>query len=818
MENNAKQVNKLLRDAAMEALSMKHDYIGTEHVLLAMFKQEGMVSTTLLKLGAKYEIFKDLILKQTGYGNAVVPPMSLTPRMKRVLETAGNEARALGHTYLGAEHVLLALVQEEDAFSSMILKYSGISPEVIGKEIVNQLQKAPMTGSSSGEKETAVSKFCRDLNQLAKDGKIDPVVGRGKEIERIIQVLSRRTKNNPVLIGEPGVGKTAIAEGLAQRIVQGNIPEIMREKRIVSLDLAGMLAGTKYRGDFEERLKETINELVKDKNVVLFVDELHTIIGAGASEGSMDASNILKPFLSKGEIQMIGATTIDEYRKHIEKDAAFERRLQPIMVEEPTVEETIQILKGIRDKYEVHHGVEITDEALEAAAELSHRYLTDRFLPDKAVDLIDEAASMIRVKNFVAPNSLKELEEKLDVLEKEKEQAVANQAFEKAASLRDETETIRRELKQVQEEWKKQKKLKNMMVGFDQIAKIVSQWSNVPVTKMTVEESERYLNLDKELKSIVIGQDLAIDAISHAIKRSRVGLADPKKPVGSFIFVGPTGVGKTYLAKSLAKSLFGDEEAMIRIDMSEYMEKHSVSRLVGSPPGYVGYDDGGQLTEAVRRKPYSVVLFDEIEKAHPDVFHILLQVLDDGRLTDSKGRVVNFKNTVLIMTSNVGATSLNKRNTMGFAIQENENLAEYEKMKEIIHEELKKTFRPEFLNRVDDIIVFQHLKEDSVQKIVGLMTEEIEGRLQNMDIHVEIDKKVQKEIAKAGYDENYGARPLRRTMENLIENRLSEEILAGKISKNEDILIDYDTRKKKIVFRKKEKADEGMVELEETVK
>ena len=644
--DNAMNINKLLRDAAMESFALKHDYIGTEHLLMAMLKQEGMVSATLLRMGAKYEVLQGLIINQIGYGNAVTPPMTMTPRVKRVLQNAQDEARAMGHRYVGAEHVLLALLKEKDAFSTIMLQYAGLQPEAVSKELMQQLQNNGQ--QKTNQKDTAVSKFCWDLNEMAQEGKIDPVIGRSKEIERIIQVLSRRTKNNPVLIGEPGVGKTAIAEGLAQRIVQGNIPEIMAKKRIVSLDLAGMLAGTKYRGDFEERLKDTINELVKSQDVILFVDELHTVIGAGASEGSMDASNILKPFLSKGEIQMIGATTIEEYRKHIEKDAAFERRLQPVMVDEPTVEETVEILKGIRDKYEVHHGVEITDEALQAAAELSHRYLTDRFLPDKAVDLIDEAASMIRVKNFVTPKELKDLEERLDTLEKEKEQAIANQAFEKAATLRDEIEELRNDVKDEKTEWKTKTKRKSLVVGFDEIAKVVSDWSNVPVTKMTVEESERYLNLDKELKKIVIGQDQAIDAISQAIKRSRVGLGDPGKPVGSFIFVGPTGVGKTYLAKSLAKVLFGDENDMIRIDMSEYMEKHSVSRLVGSPPGYVGYDEGGQLTEAVRRKPYSVVLFDEIEKAHPDVFHMLLQVLDDGRLTDSQGRVVNFKNTVVL--------------------------------------------------------------------------------------------------------------------------------------------------------------------------
>ena len=782
---NGKDINQLLRDASMEAWSMKHDYIGTEHILLAMFNQDSVATQALVQAGASYDALLDTVRNMIGEGEAQVPPTGFTPRTKRVLQQAEHEARQLGHRFMSVEHVLLALLREEDSFSTMMLRANQVDKDDIVQYVYSSLSagKEQEEVAETGEKKQSVlEKYSRNLNQMAQDGKIDPVIGRSTEIERIIQVLSRRTKNNPVLIGEPGVGKTAIAEGLAQKIVESDVPEIMKEKRVVSLDLASMLAGTKYRGEFEERVKQAIDELVKESDIILFIDELHTIVGAGAAEGALDAANILKPVLARGELQIIGATTIDEYRKHIEKDAALERRLQPIMVEEPSVEDAVQILLGVRDKYEAHHNVKITDEAVEAAVELSARYLTDRFLPDKAIDLIDEAASMMRVKNYVAPNNLKELEDKLEELVEQKDKAVAVQDFEKAASVRDEIKVLKNAIKEKEQEWEQKKTLNKMEVGFDEIAKIVADWSHVPVTKLTEEESAKYLHLDEELKRQVVGQDNAIDSISHAIKRARVGLKDPKKPVGSFIFVGPTGVGKTYLAKSLAKSLFGDEDAMVRIDMSEYMEKHSVSRLVGSPPGYVGYDEGGQLTEAVRRKPYSVVLFDEIEKAHPDVFNMLLQVLDDGRLTDGKGKTVNFKNTVLIMTSNVGATRLDKQNTIGFAKATEVEKQEYERMKEIIEEELKHTFRPEFLNRVDDIIIFSALKPDNIREIVDLMVAELADRAADY-------------IGTKGFDKVYGARPLERTLQSLIEDDLAEEILKGEIEKNDNIVIDYEDEK-----------------------
>ena len=618
------------------------------------------------------------------------------------------------------------------------------------------------------------------------------MIGRKDEIERIIQVLVRRTKNNPVLIGEPGVGKTAIAEGLAQRIVEGNVPEIIKDKEIYTLDVSALIAGAKYRGDFEERLKDVIAEVEDREDVILFIDEIHVVIGAGGAEGAMDASNILKPTLTKGELQIIGATTIDEYREHIEKDTAFERRLMPIMVEEPSVEDTILILKGLRDKYEAHHNVKITDEALAAAAELSHRYINDRFLPDKAIDLIDEAASKLRVENFKSPNALKELEDELKKLSKEKEEAVTSQNFEEAAKVRDQEKKVKEALDDEKKHWDKEKHSQNMTVDEEEIAEIVSKWSGVPVTTMNAEESERLVHLEDDLNGQVIGQPQAVEAVSRAIKRARVGLKSADKPIGSFIFVGPTGVGKTYLAKSLAKSLFGDESAMIRVDMSEYMEKHTVSRLVGSPPGYVGYDEGGQLTEAVRRKPYSVVLFDEIEKAHPDVFNILLQILDDGRLTDGQGRTVDFKNTVLIMTSNVGATLLKKQNTMGFGAPDEGNAKGYDKMVETIQGRLKETFRPEFLNRIDEIIVFKYLEKEQVKEIVKLMLRDLQTRLEDNDFSVTFADAVVDYIGKEGFDEEYGARPLVRSIRKNIEDRLADEILSGKVHKEKAIHIDVE--------------------------
>ena len=810
MNNNSGTIDNLLKMASRESLKLKQDYIGTEHILLAFFKMDNAETKALLNAGADYENLKAIIISSIGYGKSETPPTGFTPRVKRLLEMSREEAGKRGDQYVGSVHVLLALLRDEESFSAYMLKTTGVNK----KKILEQLSSPNNKGSKKGamkQEDSTIEKFSRNLNDLAREGKIDPVIGRNDEIERIIQVLLRRRKNNPVLIGEPGVGKTAIAEGLAQRIVEGEVPEIIADKELVSLDLAGMLAGTKYRGDFEERLKNTINELIEQENVVLFIDEFHTIVGAGGAEGAMDASNILKPVLAKGEIQMIGATTIDEYRKNIEKDAALERRLQPIMVEEPTVEDTIKIIKGIRDKYEVHHKVMIMDEAITAAAELSHRYLPDRFLPDKAIDLIDEAASRVRMKFYISPPDMKELEDALEKKVEEKEQAVATQDFEKAAVVRDEIKKIKEELSEIQEEWDKEKKTKNMIVGEEEIAEIVSDWSNVPVTKLTEEESEKYLHLGESLKEKVIGQDQAVEEITHAIQRARVGLKEEGKPIGSFIFVGPTGVGKTYLAKSLAEELFGDEESMIRIDMSEYMEKHSVSKLIGSPPGYVGYDEGGQLTEAVRRKPYSVVLFDEIEKAHPDVFNMMLQILDDGRLTDSQGKTVDFKNTVVIMTSNVGATSLEKTKSLGFNTSKDVEKEEYERNKEIINDELKNTFRPEFLNRVDDIIIFQNLNEKDVKKIAALLLDEMIERLESVDILAEYDNKLLNHISKTGFSKEYGARPLERVIRTSIENAMAEAILSGDISKEDNIQISLYRDKvkfKKIQAEEQEEAED----------
>lgn len=703
--------------------------------------------------------------------------------------------RSLGHNYVGTEHLLLGLLSEGEGVAVAIIKRLGIDTNNLSQKVITKITDATSKGNASAEggpqSETPnLDKYGIDLNKMAKDGKIDPVIGRAKEIERVVQILSRRTKNNPVLIGEPGVGKTAIAEGLAQKIIEGNVPEIIKNKKILSLDLPGMIAGAKYRGEFEERLKAVMVELKEAGDLILFIDELHTIVGAGAAEGAIDASNILKPTLARGEIQVIGATTIDEYRKHIEKDSALERRLQTILVEEPNVEDTIKILHGLRDKYEAHHGVKITDEALEAAAELSSRYINDRYLPDKAIDLIDEAASKLRVNAYVPPTELKTLEEKLEELQQEKEEAINSQNYEKAASIRDEERQIKEELANNTAEWEKVKRASNMVVGYDQIADIVSSWTGVPVSRMTTEESERLINLESLLHEKVVGQEQAVEAVASAVRRARVGLKNPNKPIGSFIFVGPTGVGKTYLAKALASSLFGEEDAMIRIDMSEYMEKHSVSRLIGSPPGYVGYDEGGQLTEAVRRKPYSVVLFDEIEKAHPDVFNVLLQILDDGRLTDSKGKTVNFKNTVIIMTSNVGATSLRKQNVIGFTQNTNQGKEEYDRMKETITEELKRTFRPEFLNRLDDVIVFHSLREDQVKEIVDIMVKDLENRLEKLGININVSENAKLYISKQGFDPVFGARPLERTIRKAIEDQLAEEILKGSLKKEDKIIID----------------------------
>ena len=778
-----------------EAKKFNHNYVGTEHMLLGLMAEEqGIAATTLKEFGITLEKTRKQVYELVGMGEENVELVGFTPRTKRVFEIASNEARNMGHSYVSTEHLLLGLIAEGEGIAATILRRMGVEPQKVAEKIIERITQDMSKQQASPKQkkqQTNLEKYSIDLNKLAQDGGIDPVIGRSKEIERVIQVLSRRTKNNPVLIGEPGVGKTAIAEGLAQKIVEGDIPEIIKGKRIVTLDLPGLIAGAKYRGEFEERLKSVMKELKEAGDVILFIDEMHTIVGAGAAEGAIDASNILKPTLARGELQIIGATTIDEYRKHIEKDTALERRLQPITVEEPSVSDTIKILEGLRDRYEAHHGVKILDEALEAASELSARYIADRFLPDKAIDLIDEAASKIRVNTYVAPTELKNLEERLEELQNEKEEAINTQNFEKAASIRDEEKNIKEDIESNKVKWQKKKQKDNLIVGYDEIAEIVSNWTGVPVKRMTAGESERLLQLEEILHKRVVGQEPAVKAVSAAVRRARVGLKDPKKPIGSFIFVGPTGVGKTYLAKALAEALFGDDDAIIRMDMSEYMEKHSVSRLVGSPPGYVGYDEGGQLTEAVRRKPYSVVLFDEIEKAHPDVFNMLLQILDEGRLTDSKGKTVDFKNTVIIMTSNAGATSIKKQNVLGFASSNNEEVEEYERMKEIITEELKRTFRPEFLNRLDEVIVFHGLKEEQIIQIVDIMVDDLEKRMEKAGVHIKISDATKKYISEQGFDSVFGARPLERTIRKMIEDQLAEEILKGTVSRDEKLFVEY---------------------------
>ncbi|MEW6698513.1 MAG: ATP-dependent Clp protease ATP-binding subunit [Bacillota bacterium] len=796
------RAQKVLVLAQEEARRLKYPYIGTEHILLGLIREgEGIAARALEQLNISDDKVKAAVEQMVETGSQPVPAdIPPTPRAKRVLELAVEESRQLGHNYVGTEHLLLGLIREGEGVAAQVLIALGADLERVRQQVVNMLGGSPGGGQPNGGhgqgcpgggcKTVSLDQFSRDLTRLSKEDKLDPVVGRAKEIERVIQVLSRRTKNNPVLIGEPGVGKTAIAEGLAQRIVSGNVPEILLNRRVVTLDLAGMVAGTKYRGEFEDRLKKVMEEIRQADNIIVFIDELHTLIGAGAAEGAIDAANILKPALARGEIQTIGATTLDEYRKYIEKDPALERRFQPIQVDEPTVEETLDILKGIRDKYEAHHKVRITDEALEAAAKLSDRYITDRFLPDKAIDLVDESASRVRIKAFTAPPDLKDKEKELEEIRKEKEAAINNQEFEKAAELRDREQTILSELNQARENWNHSKGGDNLVVTEEDIAHIVSSWTGVPVKKLAQEESERLLNLEELLHRRVVGQDDAVKAVSRAVRRARAGLKDPKRPVGSFIFLGPTGVGKTELARALAEALFGDEEAMVRIDMSEYMEKHAVSRLVGAPPGYVGYDEGGQLTEAVRRKPYSVVLLDEIEKAHPDVFNILLQVLEDGRLTDSGGRVVDFRNTVIIMTSNVGLSNLKTVGRVGFAANADEAAAEYEKMKERSEEALKRTFRPEFLNRVDENIVFHSLTREHIKEIVGLMLKEVAKRMEEHQVYLDFTEAAKDKLAEVGYSEEYGARPLRREIQRRVEDRLSEELIKGTFSKGDQVSVD----------------------------
>ncbi|AEP00408.1 ATP-dependent protease ATP-binding subunit ClpC [Weizmannia coagulans] len=787
------RAQKVLALSQEEAIRLKHNNIGTEHILLGLVREgEGIAAKALYGLGLSAEKIQEEVETLIGNGQEISQTIHYTPRAKKVIELSMDEARKLGHSYVGTEHILLGLIREGEGVAARVLTNLGVSLNKARQQVLQLLgnSEASVQGGSAASVSTpTLDSLARDLTAIAREDSLDPVIGRSKEIQRVIEVLSRRTKNNPVLIGEPGVGKTAIAEGLAQQIVHNEVPETLRDKRVMTLDMGTVVAGTKYRGEFEDRLKKVMDEIRQAGNIILFIDELHTLIGAGGAEGAIDASNILKPSLARGELQCIGATTLDEYRKYIEKDAALERRFQPIQVDEPTIDESIQILKGLRDRYEAHHRVSITDEAIEAAVKLSDRYIADRFLPDKAIDLIDEAGSKVRLRSFTTPPNLKELELKLEEVRKEKDAAVQSQEFEKAAALRDTEQKLREQLEETKKNWKAKQGQENSEVTVDDIALVVSSWTGVPVTKLAQTETERLLHLEEILHSRVIGQEEAVLAVAKAVRRARAGLKDPKRPIGSFIFLGPTGVGKTELARALAEAMFGDEDAMIRIDMSEYMEKHSTSRLVGSPPGYVGFEEGGQLTEKVRRKPYSVVLLDEIEKAHPDVFNILLQVLDDGRLTDSKGRTVDFSNTIVIMTSNVGADALKRNKSVGFTIQDTVE-ADYKDMKDKVLEELKKAFRPEFLNRVDETIVFHSLEKKQLNEIVTLMAKELSDRLKEHHIELVLTDAAKEKVAEKGYDPEYGARPLRRSIQKNIEDRLSEEMLKGNIKEGQKVLVD----------------------------
>lgn len=810
MENN--RLNRLTSQARRESYSLNHDYIGSEHLLLALMKTGSLANKALEKSGANYDLFRSIVINNIGRGNSQRPATEFSKKVRTIFEKAREIAMARKSSVVSEEDILLAIINDDDSFTNLMFLLSGLDKKVIAKNLDDMLKEVyKMKGSSSNFSEN-VTKYTNDLNELAENEKIDPVIGRDTEIERLVQILMRRRKNNPILIGAPGVGKTAIAEGLAQRIVAGDVPKIIKDKRILSLDLASMIAGSKYRGDFEDRLKKLFEEIGKRDDVILFIDEFHMVLGAGASEGSMDAANILKPILAKGEIQIMGATTIEEYRKHVEKDSALSRRMQPIQVDEPSLEDARKIIQGLKDKYEDHHGVEITDEAVEAAVELSDRYISDRFLPDKAIDLIDEAGSKIRIAAFQKEDDSASNEDKLEKLNKEKEKAVRDQVFERAAELRDKINQAKFDL-EIEKEKEKEEKDK-LFISYDDIASIVANWSKVPVEKLTEDEMKKYANLDEDLKLSVIGQKEAIDSVARSIKRARVGLKDPKKPIGSFIFVGPTGVGKTYLAKTLAQNLFGSEDKLIRMDMSEYMEKFAVSRLVGSPPGYVGYEEGGQLTEAVRTNPYSVILFDEIEKAHPDVCNLLLQILDDGRLTDGQGRTVDFKNTIIIMTSNVGVRSLSTSKSIGFELGDQKE-AEEERTSEIIEKAIKDSFAPEFLNRLDQVIMFKPLGEDEIEEISGLMLEKTRERLNEIDLDIIYDQKVVKLLAQEGFDPEYGARPLERHITKMIDDRLAEDILDGKLKRDETIRISV--RKDSLVFRnisKEKRRREKKKELE----
>ncbi len=794
-ERFTERARKVVYLAQQEAARLGHNVVGTEHLLLGLLSEgEGVAAKALESLDIRLDKIRDEVEKIIGSGETnPFGEIPFTPRAKRVLELAVDEGRQLGHNYVGTEHILLGLIREGEGVAAQVLKNLGADLDRVRKEVIallggNTGGYSEQPGVPRGSNKTpTLNQFGRDLTDLAKIGKLDPVIGRENEIERVIQVLSRRTKNNPVLIGEPGVGKTAIAEGLAQKIVNGTVPEVLQNKRVITLDMGSMVAGSKYRGEFEERMKKVMEEIRNAGDVVLFIDEMHTLIGAGAAEGAIDAANILKPALARGELQCIGATTLDEYRKHVEKDAALERRFQPIKIGEPSKEEAVQILNGLRDRYEAHHRVKISDVAITAAVNLSDRYISDRFLPDKAIDLIDEAASKVRLKTTITPPDLKKLEDQVGVLQQEKEAAIKNEEFEKAADLRDKEQKLRQQLDNLRNEWKNKRGMNEPVVSEEDIAEVVASWTGIPVSKLEQAETERLLKMEEILHERVIGQNEAIEVISKAIRRARAGLKDPKRPIGSFIFLGPTGVGKTELARAVAEAMFGDENSVIRIDMSEYMERHTVSRLVGSPPGYVGFEEGGQLTERVRRKPYSVILLDEIEKAHPEVFNILLQVLEDGRLTDSHGRTVDFRNTVVVMTSNVGANLIDHQGTIGFQVSQDEEEDNYRKMKDKVLDELKKTFRPEFLNRVDEVIVFHALTRDQIKQIVDLMILPVTKQLNEKGLGLEVTNEAKDILVQEGYDPVFGARPLRRAVQRLIENPLSEEILKGNLEPGKTI-------------------------------
>lgn len=794
------KANEVLNLAIKAAENYGHNYVGSEHILYGLLSEgTGLAASILNEKGITAEDVDNLIRTEIGTGNPTrLSPDDFTPRSKRIIELSFQIARSMRHSFVGTEHLLVSLIKESDSYAVRFLNELGVSVDEILQFVAESISGGESDATESkknskkGKSKTpTLDEFGKDLTELAKQGKIDPVIGREKEINRVIQILSRRNKNNPCLIGEPGVGKTAIAEGLALKIVQDEVPELLKNKKIVALDLTSMVAGTKYRGDFEERIKKAMDEVKAAKDVILFIDEVHTIMGAGAAEGAVDAANILKPSLARGELQVIGATTIDEYRKNIEKDAALERRFQPVTVGEPTEEEAVEILRGLRDKYEAHHKVKITDEAIESAVKMSSRYIADRYLPDKAIDLIDEAASIVRLNAQTIPQNLKDMEDEIKRLEQEKQSAVTSQDFESAAKLRDKQNNLKKLLADEKEKWKNVSSHEVKSVTTDEIASVVSQWTGIPVNQLTKEESERLLNMEKILHERIVGQDKAVSSIARAIRRGRVGLKNPKRPIGSFIFLGPTGVGKTELCKTLAEAMFGDENAIIKLDMSEYMEKHTVSKLIGSPPGYVGFDEGGQLTEKVRRHPYSVVLFDEIEKAHPDVFNMLLQILEDGVLTDSQGRKVSFKNCIIIMTSNVGADKItDPKLAMGFNHSE-DGKDSAKTIEELVMPDLKRTFKPEFLNRLDEIIVFNQLEKDDIKEIARRMLKTLIKRVKDMDIDIEFTDEAVSALADEGFDKTYGARPLRRAIQSKIEDRLSELILDGTVKPNTKCTVDY---------------------------